>query len=60
MQVINCRLQGLSNLQPVANTLTRLCLIDQEIKKMEGLYLPNLRQLLLNQNQIQIIENLQG
>ena len=41
-------------------TLTRLCLCNQNITVMEGLQLPNLKQLLLQQNQITKIEALEG
>ncbi|CAK4672014.1 unnamed protein product, partial [Aphanomyces euteiches] len=58
--VIQCRLQRISRLEPVAHTLTRLCLADQELTKIEGLCLPNLRQLLLHNNHIRVIENLEG
>ncbi|KAF0694554.1 Aste57867_14594 [Aphanomyces stellatus] len=58
--MINCRLQRISRLEPVAHTLTRLCLADQDLTKIDGLCLPNLRQLLLHNNQIETIENLDG
>ncbi|ETW05068.1 hypothetical protein, variant [Aphanomyces invadans] len=58
--VINTRLQRICGLEPVAHTLTRLCLADQDLTKLEGLCLPNLRQLLLQNNRIQVLENLDG
>ena len=47
-----------SNLAPVAMTLERLCLVDQKLTRMEGLRLPCLRELCLQQNQISSIEGL--
>jgi hypothetical protein len=43
-----------------ASTLTRLCLTDQGLRKIEPLQLPNLRELLLHRNRIARIENLEG
>ncbi|RQM11373.1 hypothetical protein B5M09_002666 [Aphanomyces astaci] len=57
---MNTRLQRICRLEPVAHTLTRLCLADQELTKLEALCLPHLRQLLLQNNRIEIIENLDG
>ncbi|ETV86844.1 hypothetical protein H257_01899 [Aphanomyces astaci] len=58
--LMNTRLQRICRLEPVAHTLTRLCLADQELTKLEALCLPHLRQLLLQNNRIEIIENLDG
>ncbi|KDO34407.1 hypothetical protein SPRG_01543 [Saprolegnia parasitica CBS 223.65] len=60
LTMLNCRLQRISQLSPVSLTLTRLCLSDQELTRIEGLALPNLRQLLLDRNRIRVIENLDG
>ncbi|EQC29384.1 hypothetical protein SDRG_12847 [Saprolegnia diclina VS20] len=60
LTLLNCRLQRISQLAPVSLTLTRLCLSDQELTRIEGLALPNLRQLLLDRNRIRVIENLDG
>ncbi|RHY15347.1 hypothetical protein DYB30_006037 [Aphanomyces astaci] len=44
---MNTRLQRICRLEPVAHTLTRLCLADQELTKLEALCLPHLRHLSL-------------
>jgi|AntAceMinimDraft_5_1070358.scaffolds.fasta_scaffold161890_2 Leucine-rich repeat (LRR) protein len=56
LTMINCNLRLLSGLAPVSMTLERLCLADQKLTRMEGLALPCLRELLLQQNQITSIQ----
>jgi Leucine-rich repeat len=58
--LIDCNLQKISNLVPVARTLVRLCLCDNAIKKMENLQLPVLRELFLHHNRISKISGLEG
>ena len=53
-------MREISGLVPVAHSLLRLVITEQKITKIEGLDLPNLRDLLLHCNQILRIENLQG
>ena len=60
LTVINAGMTRISALQPVASTLEKLCLCDQGITRMEGLALPNLRELLLHQNALTRIEGLDG
>eukprot|EP00936_MAST-01D_sp_MAST-1D-sp1_P002182 g2182.t1 len=60
LTVINAGMTRISALQPVASTLEKLCLCDQGITRMEGLTLPNLRELLLHQNALTRIEGLDG
>ena len=56
--MINNGLLSISNLKYVQNTLISLCLCDQNIIKMENLELPQLIELFLHRNQIEIIEGL--
>jgi Leucine-rich repeat (LRR) protein len=56
LTLINCNLRIISGLAPVSMTLERLCLVDQKLTKMEGLALPCLRELLLQQNEITCIQ----
>jgi Leucine-rich repeat len=58
--LIDCNLQKISHLAPVARTLVRLCLCDNAIKKMENLQLPVLRELFLHHNRISKISGLEG
>ena len=51
-------LKRISNLTPVRNTLVSLCLCDQSITVMENLSLPNLRELFLHRNNIEVINGL--
>jgi Leucine-rich repeat (LRR) protein len=57
--MIDNGLKGISNLTPVAMTLTTLCLCDQQIKKIENLELPLLQELLLHRNDISVLCNLE-
>lgn len=57
--VINCNLRAIGHLQLVAATLTHLCLSNQSLTVMEGLDLPNLRSLYLQQNRIERIGGLE-
>ena len=49
----------ISNLSPVRNTLSKLTLCDQDISVIEGLDLPNLRELYLHRNCITRISGLE-
>ena len=60
LTLINVGLRRLSNLACCGRSLERLCLPENEITRMEGLYLPNLRELYLQGNQIGRIEGLDG
>ncbi|CAM9713060.1 unnamed protein product [Chrysoparadoxa australica] len=60
LSLIDCNLKRISHLQPVSATLVSLCLVDQRITKMEGLCLPQLRELFLQQNRIRKLEGLEG
>ena len=60
LTLIGVGLRRLSNLACVARSLERLCLPENEITRIEGLYLPNLRELYLHSNQICRIEGLDG
>ena len=57
--MINTKLKCISNLHHVRETLVHLCLVNQSLTKMEGLDLPNLRFLYLQQNRIEKIEGLE-
>ncbi|DAZ99913.1 TPA: hypothetical protein N0F65_011836 [Lagenidium giganteum] len=58
LTMINTKLTRIANLHPVRDSLLHLCLANQAITTMEGLDLPNLRQLYLQQNRIDRIEGL--
>lgn len=58
LTLINCGLTEISGLECVGGTLERLTLCDQHIERMENLALPNLRELLLQQNKITCIQGL--
>ncbi|CAM9430862.1 unnamed protein product [Ectocarpus fasciculatus] len=60
LTLIDCGLRRISNLEPVRHSLVKMCLCDQDLKKMEGLCLPGLRELYLHQNKIAKIEGLDG
>jgi Leucine-rich repeat (LRR) protein len=60
LTLIGVGLRRLSNLACVARSLERLCLPENELTRIEGLYLPNLRELYLQSNQICRIEGLDG
>lgn len=51
-------LKRISNLTPVRNTLVSLCLCDQGITVMENLSLPNLKELYLHRNNIEVVNGL--
>ena len=52
LTVIQTGLREISGLVPVAHSLLRLVITEQKINKIEGLELPNLRDLLLHSNEI--------
>lgn len=61
LTLIDNGIRCISNLQPVALTLTSLCLCDQEITSIVGLGVcPNLRELLLHRNAIVSMDGLKG
>ena len=60
LTLIKVGLRRLSNLSCCGRSLERLCVPENEITRMEGLYLPNLRELYLQSNQISRIEGLDG
>lgn len=60
LTLIGVGLRRLSNLACVARSLERLSLPENELTRIEGLYLPNLRELYLQSNQICRIEGLDG
>ena len=60
LTLINVGLKKISNLACVGRSLERLCLPENELTRMEGLYLPNLRELYLQGNQICRLEGLDG
>jgi len=59
LTMINNGLTMISNLYPIQETLTYLCLCDQQIYRMENLYLPSLQYLYLHRNHINHIEGLE-
>jgi hypothetical protein len=59
LSLIDNGLKRLSNLTPLGPSLLTLCICDQDIKKMENLNLPNLKELFLHRNQISVIEGLE-
>jgi Leucine-rich repeat (LRR) protein len=59
MIVINCKIQCISNLSSVRDTLVQLCLAEQCITQIQGLDLPNLRSLYLQNNKISKIQGLE-
>ena len=60
LPVIHTGLTRMSNLYPAGHSLLRLVLTQQRLTRMEHLDLPNLRDLLLHDNEIVRIENLGG
>lgn len=60
LTLLDNALQRISNLSPVSMTLTNLTLSDQNIRVMENLDLPQLRELYLHRNSITKIESLSG
>jgi hypothetical protein len=56
--VIQTGLHEIGGLMPVGHSLMRLVITEQKISRMENLYLPNLRDLLLHCNEIVRIEGL--
>jgi len=60
LSIISTGLKEISNLEPLAPTLVELCLTDQQLTRISGLNLPNLRRLFLHRNKIKKIENLDG
>lgn len=59
LSMINNGLIAISNLHPVQHTLVHLCLCDQQIYRMENLYLPQLECLYLHRNNIEEITGLE-
>ena len=57
---MNNGIQRISNLSPVAMTLTSLCICDQDISVMENLELPMLRDLFMHRNKLKKIGSLSG
>ena len=60
LAVIQTGLMKLSGLAPVGHSLMRLVITEQKITRMENLFLPNLRDLLLHCNDIVRMEGLTG
>lgn len=60
LTLINVGLQRISNLACVGRSLERLALIENRISRIEGLYLPQLRELYLQGNSICRIEGLEA
>jgi hypothetical protein len=61
LSLIKNGLTCISHLEPVAATLTELCLTDQQLTRVEGLSrMPQLRRLFLHRNQIERLERLDG
>lgn len=58
--MIDSSLKRISGLAPVGRSLVRLVLTEQRITRMEGLELPQLRDLQLHHNAITKIEGLDG
>ena len=58
--VLNNGIQRISNLSPVAMTLTSLCICDQDISAMENLELPMLRDLFMHRNKLKKMGSLSG
>ena len=48
-------LKRISNLEPISISLITLCLCDQNLKTMDNLLLPNLKDLYLHRNDIRHI-----
>ena len=59
LAMIDNGLQRISNLRPVAMTLTSLCLCDQMLTRIENLELPMLKELMLHRNRITEISGLE-
>lgn len=57
--MIDNGLQRISNLRPVAMTLTSLCLCDQMLTTIENLELPMLKELMLHRNRITEVSGLE-
>lgn len=60
LHLIDTSTKRISGLEPVGRSLLRLLLVEQGLQKIEGLALPNLRELILMDNQITKIEGLTG
>jgi hypothetical protein len=60
ISLIGVGLKRISNLACVGHSLERLSLSENALTKIEGLYLPNLRELYLHNNSICRLEGLEG
>ena len=60
LTLIDTRLQCIDNLASVSMSLEKLMLTEQNIQKIEGLVLPNLRELYLQNNQISVLEGFEN
>ena len=60
LTLIDTRLQCIDNLASVSMSLEKLMLTEQNIQRIEGLVLPNLRELYLQNNEISVLEGFEN
>ena len=60
LTLISTQLRSISNLACVGHSLEKLSLVNQQLTKIENLYLPNLRELYLQKNRIKRLEGFEG
>ena len=60
LTLISTQLRSIDNLACVGHSLEKLALVNQELTKIENLYLPNLRELYLQKNRIKRLEGFEG